>query len=172
MKDSMTPLLIARAGAKVIDVELPPIFSRLKECAVWVGGFELARSLTYELAHHTNKLSKVLREGRVVEGLQCTYERYVEHRNILSECRRHLGETFQNYDVPLAPSAPGEAPKGIETTGDPVFNTVWNDTHVPAPTIPAFTGPNVLPVGVQLVGRWFRDRELLGAATWVAAHIS
>lgn len=163
---------LARAGAKISDVELPRVFSRLREAARSVSGFEFARGLTYELTHHADKLSKVLREGRAADGLNCTYERYAEGRKTVAECRRQLGETLDDYDVLIAPAAPGEAPEGISSTGNPIFNAVWNYMDVPALTLPAFTGPKGLPVGVQLVGKWFLDRELLSAAGWIGAHVA
>lgn len=91
---------------------------------------------------------------------------------MVAECRRQLEETFRDYDVLLAPSAPGEAPKGIESTGNSIFNALWNFIDVPAITLPVFTGPSGLPVGAQLVGKWFHDRELLVVANCVAAHIT
>ena len=163
---------LARAGAKISDVELPQVFSHLREAARAVSGFEFARGLTYELTHHAEKLSKILREGRAAEGLNCNYERYAEGRKTVAECRRQLGGMLGDYDVLIAPAAPGEAPEGISSTGNPIFNAVWNYMDVPALTLPAFTGPKGLPVGVQLVGKWFLDRELLGAAGWIGAHIA
>jgi Asp-tRNA(Asn)/Glu-tRNA(Gln) amidotransferase A subunit family amidase len=39
--------------------------------------------------------------------------------------------------------------------------------HVPAITLPGLRGPSGLPVGVQLIARRDRDRELFATATWV-----
>jgi Asp-tRNA(Asn)/Glu-tRNA(Gln) amidotransferase A subunit family amidase len=43
--------------------------------------------------------------------------------------------------------------------------------YVPCVTLPGFTGPNRLPVGVQLIGRRFHDPALLEAAAWVDRHL-
>jgi len=50
-----------------------------------------------------------------------------------------------DYDALLMPAAPGEAPIGIEKTGDPIFNTIFSALHVPALTLPLFTGPDGCP---------------------------
>jgi Asp-tRNA(Asn)/Glu-tRNA(Gln) amidotransferase A subunit family amidase len=41
----------------------------------------------------------------------------------------------------------------------------------PCLTLPAGTGHNGLPLGVQLVGRRFADEALLDAAAWVEARL-
>ena len=60
---------------------------------------------------------------------------------MLAECRRLLEVTFSDFDVLLVPSAPGEAPQGLATTGDAVFNQMWTALHTPAVTVPVFKGP-------------------------------
>ena len=74
-------------------------------------------------------------------------------------------------DVLLTPSAPGEAPAGLEWTGDPAFNTIWTSLHVPCVTVPAGSGPGGLPLGLQIVGRLGADAATLAAAGWVAAAL-
>ena len=71
----------------------------------------------------------------------------------------------------LCPSAPGEAPAGVEFTGDPRFNSIWTLAGTPCVTLPAGTGANGLPLGIQLVGLRHEDDRLLSTAAWVAAHL-
>ena len=72
------------------------------------------------------------------------------------------------YEAIVTPAAPGEAPSGLESTGDPAFSTLWTYCGVPALTLPLLTGPNGMPVGVQLVGRRFYDGRLLRTARWLS----
>ena len=72
----------------------------------------------------------------------------------------------------MTPSAPGEAPLGLEWTGDPAFNYIWTALHVPCVTVPHGTGGNGLPLGVQIVGRRGADRATLAWAQWVAAALA
>ena len=74
-------------------------------------------------------------------------------------------------DVLLTPSAPGEAPEGLASTGDPVFNRVVTLFGFPCIGLPAGTGPAGLPLGIQLVGAPRADGPLLGVAAWVAARL-
>ena len=81
---------------------------------------------------------------------------------------RRMGDgLFSRHDVLITPSAVGEAPKGLDFAGDPVFNSIWTLLHDPCVTIPAHTGPGGLPIGVQVVGPRFGDRATLGAAEWI-----
>ena len=71
----------------------------------------------------------------------------------------------------LTPSAPGEAPEGLGSTGNSAFNATWTLAWTPCVTLPAGTGPKGLPLGVQLVGQRLADEKLLDAAAWVAARL-
>ena len=79
-----------------------------------------------------------------------------------------LTEVLERYDAILTPAAPGEAPAGLGSTGNPAFNTLWSLCGMPAVSLPLLTGPTGLPVGVQLVGRRGDDARLLRAAAWLA----
>jgi len=67
----------------------------------------------------------------------------------------------------LAPSATGEAPQGLESTGDPVFGLMWSLLHLPCLTLPCGTGPAGLPLGVQVVARHGADAALFLHADWI-----
>ncbi|MGB9148907.1 MAG: amidase family protein, partial [Burkholderiales bacterium] len=88
-----------------------------------------------------------------------------------AKCRALLRHIFRDYDVLLTPSTPGEAPQGLESTGNPVFNSNWTFLHTPAITLPVGAGPGNLPLGVQLVGRMHDDVRLLSAAGWVEQQL-
>jgi hypothetical protein len=58
----------------------------------------------------------------------------------------------------------------LESTGDPVFSTIWTACGVPAITLPLLTGSHGLPIGVQLVGRRCYDGRLLRTARWLEVY--
>jgi len=86
--------------------------------------------------------------------------------------RRHLDDIFGEVDVLLTPSAAGEAPEGLGSTGDPSFNSIWTLAWTPCVTLPAGTGPSDLPLGVQLVGPRDGDARLLRTARWLANRLA
>lgn len=158
---------LARAGAKITDVTLPGEFARIEEAHRWISSFEFARNRAWEIDHHWNMISETLRNNRIRDGLSCSYETYRDARAFAERCRLMLDDVFADYDVLLTPSVAGEAPIGLNSTGNASFCAIWTSMHVPAVTLPLFKGPNGLPVGVQLIGKRNNDRKVFEAARWV-----
>jgi Asp-tRNA(Asn)/Glu-tRNA(Gln) amidotransferase A subunit family amidase len=78
-----------------------------------------------------------------------------------------LADVFREVDVLLTLSAPGAAPKGLGSTGDPRFNRLWTLMGVPCVNIPAHVAEGGLPVGVQVIARFGDDAGALAAARFV-----
>lgn len=64
-------------------------------------------------------------------------------------------------DLWLAPAAPGPAPRGLDSTGDPVMNLPWSHCGLPSIGLPAGFSRAGLPLGLQVIGRWYEDEKLL-----------
>jgi Asp-tRNA(Asn)/Glu-tRNA(Gln) amidotransferase A subunit family amidase len=157
-------------GAKVRDVTLPPPFAGLVEAQLAIMQYEVAKSLTYENLAHRTMLSEDM--TRMIDaGLAVSPEQYDAARSLTRACRAMLPEIFDEVDVLVAPSAPGEAPAGIAVTGDPLFNRVWTLLHVPVVHLPVGHGPHGLPVGISVVGSIGADRATLRAADWMHARL-
>jgi Asp-tRNA(Asn)/Glu-tRNA(Gln) amidotransferase A subunit family amidase len=90
---------------------------------------------------------------------------------VFARSQQAFPAAIDGLDILITPSAPGEAPEGLDWTGDPVFNFIWTSLHVPCVTVPAGTGRNGLPLGVQIVARWGEDKQALAWAQWVAAAL-
>jgi Asp-tRNA(Asn)/Glu-tRNA(Gln) amidotransferase A subunit family amidase len=65
-------------------------------------------------------------------------------------------------DLWACPAAPGPAPAGMHGTGDPAMNLPWTHAGLPALTAPAGQAAAGLPLGLQLIGRFGADEELVG----------
>ena len=70
------------------------------------------------------------------------------------------------FDALAVPSAPGPAPEGLHTTGDPSCCTLASLLGFPAITLPVGRAPNGLPISLQLVGLAGGDDELVATARW------
>ena len=105
--------------------------------------------------------------AKLEQADKCALDEYLAAQKMVAECRRLLDDVFAGFDVMLVPSAPGEAPRSLDTTGDSVFNRIWTALHVPAVTVPVFTGPSGLPMGAQLIGPFGMDHQALVCAEWV-----
>jgi Asp-tRNA(Asn)/Glu-tRNA(Gln) amidotransferase A subunit family amidase len=156
---------LAKAGARVREVALPPAFDALYDAKTRIGDYESTRALAWERFHFEEKISAVLRE-KLAKSDACTRDQYIASLKLLAECRRLLEATFADFDVLLAPSARGEAPQSLASTGDAVFNQIWTALHTPAVTVPVFTGPSGLPMGAQFIGPCGGDKSTLACAEW------
>ena len=158
---------LAKAGAKLEEVTLPRAFEEIGDIHRAISSFEFTRNFTYEIEHHWDQISPALRHGRLAHGFACTFADYREARLAAEVYRRQLEGICAPYDVLLTASAAGEAPIGLASTGDASFCALWTTMHVPAITLPVFTGPHDLPVGAQLIGKRNADDALFATAQWV-----
>ena len=157
---------LAKAGAQVRPYDMPPESAQLFDRHKVIMGFESARALAWEYATHPGEISASLKP-RLEEGRQVTRAQYDEMRAIAERCRGALAQDLREFDFLLTPSAPGEAPASLASTGDAVFNRAWTLLGVPCVTLPYEHGPKGLPLAVQLVGAFDGDSALLGWARWV-----
>jgi Asp-tRNA(Asn)/Glu-tRNA(Gln) amidotransferase A subunit family amidase len=161
---------LGRAGASVEVRELPEPFAALIDAHPIIMNSESARALGWELAHHADLLSDGLRE-RMEFGLSQSQAALEAAYSVFETTRRDFPAAMDGLDILVTPAAPGEAPQGLDWTGDPAFNFLWTSLHVPCVTVPAAAGPNGLPLGIQIVGRRGDDRAVLAWARWVESAI-
>jgi Asp-tRNA(Asn)/Glu-tRNA(Gln) amidotransferase A subunit family amidase len=164
-----TAAVLAAAGATVRDVALSP--SDILDHHRRIFEFEAARNYAYEYEVHGEKLSEGLRDGLLARGRALPLAAYIEAIETSEAFRRKLDDVFAEVDLLLAPSAVGEAPEGLDSTGDARFNAIWTLAWTPCITLPAGNGRKGLPLGIQLIGPRFRDEALLDAAAWVEARL-
>jgi Asp-tRNA(Asn)/Glu-tRNA(Gln) amidotransferase A subunit family amidase len=154
---------LAKAGAKVSDFDLGASFEHFEAIGRRINDYEFSRGLTWERSRHWNLLSEFQRD-KLAGWLNVSYEQYREAEAVLAQCRGHLAAAMKDLDLLLTPSAPGEAPSGLTSTGDTSFNILSTWTYTPCVTLPVFTGPSGLPVGIQLIGYRNQDHHLLEGA--------
>lgn len=161
---------LAAAGADVKDAALPPAADALFDAQGRIMNFEAARALAWEQSHHREAISARLL-ARLDDGWAVTREQYDDARQTARDARRQFADLMRGFHLLLTPSAPGEAPKGLASTGDSLFNRVWTTLGVPCITLPCGNGPQGLPLGVQLVCAIEQDTALLARAHWVASAL-
>ena len=95
---------LARAGANVSEVTLPGEFKQLNYAHRSISSFEFARTFTFEIDNHWSEISDTLRGGRLNDGINGSFERYVASKAIAEQCRAQLDDIFGAYDVMLTPA--------------------------------------------------------------------
>jgi len=161
---------LQEAGARFHDVALPQSYDALTEARTIINPVERSRSM----AHEWNTARSLISPGltrQIEEGLAIPYARYIESLQRIKECCDLVPDVFGEADVLLAPAVTGEAPKGLESTGDTRFQEFWTALHTPTITLPTHRGPDGLPIGIQLIGRLYEDETLLAAARWVSRQL-
>ncbi|TMG85543.1 MAG: amidase [Betaproteobacteria bacterium] len=158
------------AGASVRDVILPPPFAGLADAQIVIMVSEVAKCLSHEWLVHRESLSPEM-IAMIEAGLAVSPERYDAARSLARTCRAMLPEVFDGCDVLVAPSTAGEAPVGIQATGDPLFNRIWTLLRTPCLHLPSALGPRGLPVGITVAGPIGADRATLSAADWIHARV-
>ena len=161
---------LARAGAAVRHVDLPVEAHAAYTAQATVMNIEIAQAIAWELATARDQLSAEILQP-VEWALAQPASALDAGRRAFRVARAAFADWMSDFDMLLTPSAPGEAPAGLSYTGDAAFNLLWSALHVPCVTVPAGSGLNKLPLGVQIVTRVGQDREALVWARWVQAAI-
>ena len=155
---------------KVDEIELPEGFAGIPDWHKIIMESDMARSFSEEYKKSKNKLSDKIIEA-IERGMKYTS---VEYNNALAKidvANAYFNQFFHDYDAILTPSACGEAPKGLKSTGNPIFCTIWTYCGMPCISLPLLQGKNGLPVGVQLVSSLFDDERLFRNASWLTSKI-
>ena len=155
---------------KVDEIELPKGFAAIPDWHKIIMESDMARSFSEEYKKSKNKLSDKIIEA-IERGMKYTS---VEYNNALAKidvANAYFNQFFHDYDAILTPSACGEAPKGLKSTGNPIFCTIWTYCGMPCINLPLLQGKNGLPVGVQLVSSLFDDERLFRNASWLTSKI-
>ncbi|AET92927.1 amidase [Burkholderia sp. YI23] len=158
------------AGAKVSDVTLPASFDAMSAAQETVMETEGAVAFLDFVEHDGHRINATIRE-RVAPAKLDSPATLLHAYRTAERCRAELDAVFGDYDVIVTPASRGEAPEGLMSTGDAVFNSMWTLLHVPCVAIPCTHGPKGLPVGVQLIGPQMGDARLLRIASRVAGII-
>ncbi|WP_255191242.1 amidase [Natronobeatus ordinarius] len=99
----------------------------------------------------------------IEEGQAVTVEELVAARAGRRALRERVHDAMADHgiDVLVSPAAPGPAPEGIDSTGDPIMNLPWTHAGLPTVALPASTTDDGLPLGLQCTARFGADEQLL-----------
>jgi Asp-tRNA(Asn)/Glu-tRNA(Gln) amidotransferase A subunit family amidase len=161
--------IVQAAGAKVTELTLPPLLKDAYEAQFVIQDYEAFRSLAFEYDRHRELIGQQLRE-QLDRAATVSADAYDAARRTASRGRQVLADAMAEHDVILTPSAPGAAPRG-SATGDPMFNRLWTLMGAPCINVPGFYEDD-LPLGIQIVGRFGRDRGTLEAALFIERAIA
>jgi Asp-tRNA(Asn)/Glu-tRNA(Gln) amidotransferase A subunit family amidase len=165
---------LTQRGARWAEITWPRVFDGLYEAQRIVQTVETARALAAEYSYRRSHLSVRLVE-LIEQGRGTAMSEYIAALQLGRACAAAIESLFGPVDVLLAPSAPGEAPRGIGSTGDPVFNRPWQLLGCPVINLPVphalGHGETGLPLGISVVARPGEDARLFAAAAWIEQQL-
>jgi len=156
------------AGAVRAPIDWPGGFHGLFDAQRTIQLAEMARALGPDYAYRRGQLSEGM-VAAISEALAFAPDRYPRALQLARDCAGRIDTLFGAADVILAPSAAGEAPAGLHSTGDPRFSRPWQVLGCPMINLPYGRGPAGLPLGVSVVARPGQDTLLFAAAAWLEA---
>ncbi|HET6756135.1 MAG TPA: amidase [Burkholderiales bacterium] len=156
---------LREAGTEVVEAELSDVFTDAHSTQRTIMFYEGAQTFRPLREKHRSGLSETLNRA-LDEGEEISEPRYRAALTLRAWLKKELDDFLQRFDAIITPPAAGEAPEGLQATGDPAFCTIWTLCGVPALTIPTGLGKRGLPLGLQIVGRFSRDDALLATAAW------
>jgi Asp-tRNA(Asn)/Glu-tRNA(Gln) amidotransferase A subunit family amidase len=168
-EDHMPPIFehyIDSLGGTIKEVELGGIFDQALDAQATIMNASLWANLGDFQEQHPSQIEAETK-SRVSAGRDVKATDYIHATELSDSLGKALCGLFENYDALVTAAAPGEAPVGLEWTGNAAFQRIWTLTGLPTLTLPLLEGPNGMPIGVQVIGPKGRDGGLFRAARWL-----
>ena len=148
------------------EVTLGGIFDQALDAQAVVMNANIWANLKEYPENHEDELQEET-VRRITAGRDILAADYIAASELRNSLVAALGALFEHYDAIITASAPGEAPIGLNSTGNAIFQRIWTFTGLPTISLPLLKGPNQMPIGVQIIGPKNRDDELIKAARWI-----
>jgi Asp-tRNA(Asn)/Glu-tRNA(Gln) amidotransferase A subunit family amidase len=162
---------LARAGARMTDIDLSDLDRQLLDACWTVTKFEGGRLLLSEAREHPDALSPAATQ-LVLEARAIGLDAYHAARQRIEQGRKLLADRLSDVDATITPSSAGEAPASLDDTGPVIFNFLWTLAYLPALNLPVATGDSGLPIGLQVVGARHGEQDLLAIGRWIEKRLS
>ncbi len=168
-----TTLQLKKAGYEIKRVtamaDFEAIFTRHNQLvAAETAHFHAAWFAQYSDLYHPKTAELILR------GKQIGAQELADAKESRFRLRAQLTTLMQSHGIDLwiAPPAVNGAPAGLESTGDPVMNLPWTHAGLPTLCLPAGTNSAGLPMGLQIVGNWYQDEDLVAWGAGIEASLT
>ena len=153
----------ATCAPHITNVTLDDILARCAVLRGKINDYELHHQFNNLVQTHPQRLSSHILNAHKA-GAAISTSSYFDALNETTALRLACSALLDEYDCLLMPSTLGEAPKGLASTGNSLFNGPWTLLGLPVVHLPVAKGPNSMPIGVQVIGALHRDQELLQQA--------
>lgn len=153
---------LAERGFDLVTIQLPELFEDAVARLWTIMRAELAAVHRERFVSHAEALGSRIRD-LIEDGLRLRSVDYVRARGQRRRYQEEMRRLFRSCDVLVSPGAPGPAPEGLETTGDPVLSAPWTLADFPTLSLPIGLDANGMPLGIQLSAPPFGEARLFDA---------
>jgi Asp-tRNA(Asn)/Glu-tRNA(Gln) amidotransferase A subunit family amidase len=161
--------LLKQSGAHIEEMTLPQIYWDGIEALAVLMACEAALVHEKHLEQYPELLGFDIKE-LIEKGRSHSMVDYLQAKDLQVNLRLSISQYFKNFDAILAAPATGEAPKGLDFTGNPIFCSLWTFIGTPAIALPVHQSSNGLPLGIQLIGNYREDEKLLNIAEFAEQY--
>jgi len=162
---------LARAGASVREVPLPPSYATVLAAHRIIMKVEAAAfhadMFRTQREQYGPRLRETIEMGLVISGVD-----YLRAQRLRRLFQQEVPQMFQDVDILVTPSTPTPAPRDLSTTGDARFQSPWTHAGVPTITLPTGLSQAGMPLGLQLIAPALEEERLLRAARWCEAALN
>lgn len=159
---------LADRGWAIDELKMPAAWRALPELQETVMAVEVAHNMGAALGSRVDQISQAART--VIErGSATAAPEYLSALAAVDAAVDAVAPLAEHFDLLLCPSAPGVAPRGLASTGDPVMCRPATVLGLPATNLPYVRRPDGIPVGVQAISPRFDDAAFLADLVTVEA---
>ena len=151
-------------------IEAPAEMHELHSAHATIMAAEIARALEPEWRDTRDLLCPAM-AATIERGRGLSEETIATAWSALARARRWLAREISGDEVLLTLPAAGEAPVGLQATGDASFNRVWTMLHASCLHVPVTLGRHRMPLGIQLVDVRGEEAALLAAAVGLVREL-
>ena len=151
---------VDNSNLEIASVELGDDFIEAARCHEIIMNGSISRSLANYYENNKSKLHPFT-ITRFESGKSVSTNSYIDAIEKAKKMKQTLSEIFLKFDAIITPAAPGQAPRDLMNTGNPIFNGYWTMLGVPAISLPLLEGKDGLPIGIQVITSWNKEAELL-----------
>ncbi len=173
MRDAMDEAasLLEAAGAQVREILLPDAFDGIDEAH----GRILAREGRAAFLNEVKACPDTIHDefcAMTDNRQQLTPDQMRAAYALADTCRVLIHEQLDGIDALMAPSSCGEAPLGLDNTGDPSMNSMWTLLGLPVVSAPGLVGPAGMPLGISFIAPRYMDRTAIRIAALAGAEFA
>jgi len=167
--DAFASRIDAETNVQVDLVEAPAMLAEAHDVHRTIYDRALAYYFKEEFQRHTlvsSNIYEIIERGNRV-GIDHYQAALARQRQIALAMERLF---LSGYDAVLDIATGGSALKGLDTIDRPDHALIWTLCGLPAVSIPVASGPEGMPLGLQLVARRYNDLLLLELLNWLASR--